>query len=50
MMLNVWIVILWVTMQCTLNIEAAGFPQMQVTTCQTTLCHNLQDHDVNTDV
>jgi len=26
------------------NIEAAGFPQMQVTNFQTTLCHNLQGH------
>jgi hypothetical protein len=32
------------------NIEAAGFIQMQVTNFQTTLHHNLQDHDVSTDV
>jgi hypothetical protein len=33
-----------------LRIEAAGFPQVQVNTCQTAWCHNLQDHDVNIEV
>jgi hypothetical protein len=33
-----------------MNVEAAVFPPVRVTNFQTTLCHNLENHDINNDL
>ena len=38
------------TLYSVLSIEAAGFPQVHINTCQSTWCHNLQHHNVNIEV